>query len=62
LKLMEDNVQKWTGDHCVDPSLVPGILFMNQKLKKESPSVLDIAPSVLKYFGLSADMDGVSLI
>jgi len=62
LKLMEDNVQKWTGDHCVDPSLVPGILFMNQKLIKESPSVLDIAPSVLKYFGLSADMDGVSLI
>jgi predicted AlkP superfamily phosphohydrolase/phosphomutase len=62
LKLMEDNVQKWTGDHCVDPSLVPGILFMNQKLKKESPSVLDVAPAVLKYFGLSADMDGVSFI
>jgi len=61
-KLMEDNVQKWTGDHCVDPSLVPGILFMNQELKKANPSVLDIAPAVLKYFGLSADMDGVSLI
>jgi predicted AlkP superfamily phosphohydrolase/phosphomutase len=62
VRLIEDNLQKWTGDHCVDPSLVPGILFMNQKLKKAKPSVLDIAPTVLKYFGLSAEMDGSSLI
>ncbi len=60
--LIEENNQKWTGDHCMDPSLVPGVLFMNRKIDPESPSVLDIAPTVLKYFGLSADMDGRSLI
>jgi len=60
--LIEDNLQKWTGDHCVDPELVPGILFMNHKILMKSPRVIDIAPTVLKYFGLSTAMDGQSLI
>jgi predicted AlkP superfamily phosphohydrolase/phosphomutase len=61
-QLIEENNQKWTGDHCMDPSLVPGVLFMNRKLNSESASLLDIAPTVLQYFGLSSDMDGHSLI
>ncbi|MEM1089094.1 MAG: alkaline phosphatase family protein [Pseudomonadota bacterium] len=25
--LVEDNTGKWSGDHCVDPELVPGVFF-----------------------------------
>jgi len=25
--LIEPNRQKWSGDHCIDPELVPGVLF-----------------------------------
>jgi predicted AlkP superfamily phosphohydrolase/phosphomutase len=25
--LVEDNLQKWSGDHCIDPDAVPGVLF-----------------------------------
>ncbi|GAB4169102.1 MAG: hypothetical protein Kow0020_02770 [Wenzhouxiangellaceae bacterium] len=25
--LIEDNRQKWSGDHCIDPTRVPGVLF-----------------------------------
>ena len=25
--LVEDNTRKWSGDHCIEPSLVPGVLF-----------------------------------
>jgi predicted AlkP superfamily phosphohydrolase/phosphomutase len=25
--LIEDNRQAWSGDHCIDPSAVPGVLF-----------------------------------
>jgi predicted AlkP superfamily phosphohydrolase/phosphomutase len=25
--LIEDNTQRWSGDHCIDPEAVPGVLF-----------------------------------
>ena len=25
--IFEDNLKAWSGDHCVDPRLVPGVLF-----------------------------------
>ena len=25
--LVEDNLQNWSGDHCIDPDAVPGVLF-----------------------------------
>ncbi len=61
--LMEDNLKKWSGDHIVDPSLVPGILFTNFKPGKENPSLMDIAPTVLSCFGISSsEMIGESLL
>jgi predicted AlkP superfamily phosphohydrolase/phosphomutase len=51
-KLVEDNLKKWTGDHCVDPAAVPGILLMNQKIEARSPGLMDIAPTVLKCFNI----------
>jgi predicted AlkP superfamily phosphohydrolase/phosphomutase len=50
--LMEPNLKKWSGDHIVDPSLVPGVLFCNRKISAESSRSLDIAPTVLAALGL----------
>jgi predicted AlkP superfamily phosphohydrolase/phosphomutase len=53
------NDQKWSGDHAsVDSTLVPGFIATNRKIVKEAPSILDIAPTVLGLFGLSAETDG----
>lgn len=61
--IFEDNLKKWTGDHIMDPSLVPGILLTNFKITSDSPNLKDIAPSVLSCFGIAAsDMDGKSLL
>ena len=30
--MFEDNTKAWSGDHCVDPLLVPGVLFSNRKI------------------------------
>ena len=30
----EDNSKKWSGDHIVDPALVPGVLFMNRPFRR----------------------------
>ena len=51
-KIFEDNLKAWSGDHCVDPRLVPGVLFSNRKIAIEKPAIVDVAPTILKLFGL----------
>ncbi len=33
--ILSDNHDKWSGDHCIDPSLVPGVLLTNFKIDNE---------------------------
>jgi predicted AlkP superfamily phosphohydrolase/phosphomutase len=56
----EDNVKAWSGDHCIDPRLVPGVFFCNRHTGTEDPSLVDIAPTALRLFGIDppAHMDG----
>ncbi len=62
-RVFEDNLKAWSGDHCIDPTHVPGVLFSSWKLSATSPSIMDIAPTVLSLFGLPipAHMDGKPL-
>jgi predicted AlkP superfamily phosphohydrolase/phosphomutase len=57
------NTKAWSGDHCVDPSLVPGILFCNRSIADVNPRLIDIAPTVLSLFGVDVPdyMDGKAL-
>jgi len=63
-KIFEDNTKAWSGDHCIDPLSVPGVLFSSLCLKTESPSIMDLAATVLDLFGLEAPahMDGRTLL
>jgi predicted AlkP superfamily phosphohydrolase/phosphomutase len=58
--VFEDNVKAWSGDHCIDPRLVPGVLFCNRRVDAEDPALIDIAPTALTLFGIQppAHMDG----
>lgn len=51
-EVVEDNVKSWSGDHCIDFKLVPGVVFSNRKLECESPGLIDIGPSILELFGV----------
>jgi predicted AlkP superfamily phosphohydrolase/phosphomutase len=57
------NTKAWSGDHCVDPSVVPGVLFCNRPLDTDNPRLLDIGPTVLELFGVDVPdhMDGKPL-
>jgi predicted AlkP superfamily phosphohydrolase/phosphomutase len=59
-RIFEDNLKAWSGDHCIDPRLVPGVLFSNRKIADEKPAIVDVAPTILKLFGLAlpAHLDG----
>lgn len=58
--VFHDNTKAWSGDHCVDPSVVPGVLFCNRAVLTENPRLLDIGPTVLDHFGITPPeyMDG----
>lgn len=51
--IFEDNKKAWSGDHCVDPSLVPGVLFSNLKFDDPDPGIEDMAPTALSLFGVA---------
>jgi predicted AlkP superfamily phosphohydrolase/phosphomutase len=51
-KVFEDNRKAWSGDHCVDPKLVPGVLFSNRKFEADDPGIEDLAPTALTLFGV----------
>jgi predicted AlkP superfamily phosphohydrolase/phosphomutase len=50
--VFEDNGKAWCADHCVDPHLVPGVLFSNLKIDAEDPGIEDMAPTALHLFGV----------
>ena len=62
--VFDDNTKSWSGDHCIDPALVPGVFFSNLKLRADDAHIMDVAPTVLEIFGLPvpAYMDGKSLL
>ena len=63
-RLFDDNTKAWSGDHCIDPPLVPGVFFCSQNVESRTPAIIDIAPTALELFNvpIPAHMDGQSLI
>jgi predicted AlkP superfamily phosphohydrolase/phosphomutase len=55
------NMKKWSGDHGgYDFATTAGVLVASKPINRNEPSIMDIAPTVLKYFGvpLPATLDG----
>lgn len=50
--LFEDNIRAWSGDHIMDPELVPGILLMNRRFHDSRPNMEDLAPTILAALGV----------
>lgn len=55
------NDRKWSGDHCgFDYKTIPGVLISSRPLAAAEARIIDLAPTVLKYFGVPVpkDIDG----
>jgi predicted AlkP superfamily phosphohydrolase/phosphomutase len=59
-QVFHDNTKAWSGDHCVDPSVVPGVLFCNRRIEADHARLIDLAPTILDLFGVAVPdyMDG----
>ncbi len=51
--VFDDNKEKWSGDHCIDRSVVPGILLATKPIHAAAPGLTDVTASVLAAFGLT---------
>jgi len=63
-EILGDNQATWSGDHCMDPAVVPGIFFINGPINGRNPAFHDVTPSILRIFGIEppSDMTGVAFI
>ena len=61
--IFQDNTKCWSGDHGIDPLLVPGVLFCNYPIQDEKPNIMDMAPTILDLFDVPIPkyMDGKPL-
>jgi predicted AlkP superfamily phosphohydrolase/phosphomutase len=50
-EVIEANLDKWSGDHCCDPAIVPAIFLTNERNLLTKPHVKDICPAILDYLG-----------
>jgi predicted AlkP superfamily phosphohydrolase/phosphomutase len=55
--LIVDNLDRWSGTHLISAELVPGILLSNRRISSETPSVMDVAPTILEAFGLTVPVE-----
>jgi predicted AlkP superfamily phosphohydrolase/phosphomutase len=58
------NMKKWSGDHGgYDYKMTAGVLISTKPISQSEARIIDIAPTVLKYFGLTVpkEIDGKSL-
>jgi len=56
-EVLEDNTNAWSGDHCMDYTLVPGVLLSNRDIAAATPALTDIAPTILAEFGIAKPKD-----
>ncbi len=47
--LVDDNQQSWSGDHCIDPAIVPGVLFATFKPEHPIDRIDKLKPVILKF-------------
>ena len=48
-----DNMNAWSGDHCIDYRLVPGILVTNRRVTSPTPTLADLTVSILDEYGIA---------
>jgi predicted AlkP superfamily phosphohydrolase/phosphomutase len=63
--IVEPNIRKWSGDHGgYDFATTAGVLVTNRPLLDGAPRIIDIAPTVLQFFGITppAGLDGKALL
>ena len=63
-EVLEDNTQRWSGDHMSSPEVLPGIVLANRRITAETPALYDLTATALNLFGVDTpeDMIGKNIL
>jgi predicted AlkP superfamily phosphohydrolase/phosphomutase len=63
-EIIQPNLSKWSGDHCMSNEVVPGVFLSNRPLLVTDPALTDFAATVLALYGVEkpADLGGRRLV
>jgi predicted AlkP superfamily phosphohydrolase/phosphomutase len=61
--VIEDNLSRWSGNHLMDPEVVPGVLLTNRKLPRKGYALPDVTATLLAHYGvpLPQGMEGTDV-
>ena len=51
--IFADNLSPWSGDHCMDYRLAPGILVTSRRITSPTPTLADLTVSLLQEYGVA---------
>jgi predicted AlkP superfamily phosphohydrolase/phosphomutase len=51
-ELMANNLSAWSGDHCMDPDTVPGILLTSRRLQSNAATLQALPSAILAELGI----------
>ena len=51
-EVFENNTTPWTGDHCMDPDAVPGVLFTSRPLGHRASTLQELPGAILSELGI----------
>jgi predicted AlkP superfamily phosphohydrolase/phosphomutase len=62
-EVIEDNTSRWSGNHLMDPEVVPGIVLANRKIAGDGHDLTDVTTTILAWYGLKPNpgMTGTSI-
>ncbi len=62
--LLEDNDEAWSGDHCMDSRVVPGVLLASRPLAAGTGDLRDLPVTILQFFDVAVpeQMKGRNLL
>jgi predicted AlkP superfamily phosphohydrolase/phosphomutase len=62
-EVIADNTSRWSGNHLMDPAVVPGVLLSNRKIAADGHGLTDVTATILALYGLPANpgMSGKSI-
>src|SRR5215470_5783077 len=61
--VIADNTSRWSGNHLMDPEVVPGIILSNHKVSGGGHDLRDVTATILAWYGLPLNegMSGKSI-
>lgn len=51
-EIFSDNTSRWSGNHLMDPEVVPGVFLTNQAVTTNGHDLTDVTATILKWYGL----------